>query len=171
MLYIPICNIFSDNNKSELFLLCSEIRLNRPNSVNNFRVCFFLFISFIIPLYLFNIICQVALLGFCFSGKITRFPNKWYQEPKVRLGLFEIVCNIEYNILSLWWQEVVSKVRQMGEEGGLSLKVEPLRKMSVLSVMRKDTGRKTVQNYRRKGRLHKMQMLQNAKMMWNHISL
>jgi len=73
LLYIPICNIFSHNNKRELFLLCSEIRLNRPNSVNNFRVCYFLFISFIIPLYLFNIICRVALLGFCFSGKITRF--------------------------------------------------------------------------------------------------
>ncbi len=73
LLYIPICNIFSHSNKSELFLLCSEIRLNRPNSVNNFRVCSFLFISFIILLYLFNIICRVALLGFCFSGKITRF--------------------------------------------------------------------------------------------------
>jgi len=39
-------------------------------------VCFFLFISFIIPLYLFNIICRVALLGFCFSGKITRFSQQ-----------------------------------------------------------------------------------------------
>jgi len=28
LLNIPICNIFSHNNKSELFLLCSEIRLN-----------------------------------------------------------------------------------------------------------------------------------------------
>ena len=73
LLNILICNIFSHNNKSELFLLCSEIRLNKPNSVNNFRVCFSLFISFIIPLYLFNIIYRVALLEFCFSGKITHF--------------------------------------------------------------------------------------------------
>ena len=135
-------------------------------------MCFFLFISFIIPVYLFNIICRVALLGFCFSGKITRFfPTSGIKSQRFALGLFEIVCNIEYNILSLWWQEVVSKVRQRGEEGGLSLKVESLPKMSVLSVMRKDTGRKTVQNCRRKGRLRKMQMLQNAKMMWNQISL
>ena len=34
---------------------------------------FFLFISFIIPLYLFNIIYRVALLEFYFSGEITRF--------------------------------------------------------------------------------------------------
>ena len=73
LLYIPICNIFSRNNKSGLFQLCSEIRLNWPNPVNNFLVCFFLFISFIILLCLFNIICRVALLVFCFSGKITRF--------------------------------------------------------------------------------------------------
>ena len=76
LLNILICNIFSHNNKSELFLLYSEIRLNWPNSVNNFLVCFFLFISFIISLCLFNIICRVALLGFCFSGKITRFSQQ-----------------------------------------------------------------------------------------------
>ena len=76
LLNIPICNIFSHNNKSGLFQLCSEIRLNSLNSVNNFLVCFFLFISFIIPLCLFNIICWVALLGFCFSGKITRFSQQ-----------------------------------------------------------------------------------------------
>ena len=73
LLNIPICNIFSHNNKSGFFQLCSEIRLNWSNSVNNFLVCFFLFISFIIPLCLFNIICRIALLEFCFSGEITRF--------------------------------------------------------------------------------------------------
>ena len=31
-------------------------------------------------------------------GKLPVFPNKWYQELKVRLGLFEIICNIEYYI-------------------------------------------------------------------------
>ena len=85
LLNIPICNIFSHNNKSELFLLWSEIRLNRPNSVNNFRVCFFLFISFIIPLYLFNIICRVALLEFYFSGKITRF-SQHNRSSRVRMN-------------------------------------------------------------------------------------
>ena len=95
-LYILICNIFSHNNKSGLFQLCSEIRLNWPNSVNNFLVCFFLFISFIIPLYLLvlgcflffyivlNIICRITLLVFCFSGKITRFSQQVVLEPKVR---------------------------------------------------------------------------------------
>jgi len=39
---------------------------------------FFLFISFIISLYLFNIICQIALLVFCFNGKITRFSQYIY---------------------------------------------------------------------------------------------
>ena len=43
---------------------------------------FFLFISFIIPLCLFNIICRVALLGFCFSGKITRFSQQVVSRAK-----------------------------------------------------------------------------------------
>ena len=57
---------------------CARRLLNRPNSVNNFRVCSFLFISFIILLYLFNIICRAALLGFYFSGKITRFSQQLF---------------------------------------------------------------------------------------------
>ena len=72
-------------------------------------------------------------------------------------------------------EALVARGRQQshtkGRRGRSKSKVEPLPKISVFSVMRKDTGRKTVQNCRRKGRLHKMQMLQNAKVMWNHISL
>jgi len=99
-LYILICNIFSHNNKSGLFQLCSEIRLNWPNSVNNFLVCFFLFISFIIPLYLFNIICRVVLLVFWW-GNYPFFPTSGIKSRRFALGLFEIICNIEYYILSL----------------------------------------------------------------------
>jgi len=67
-------------------------------------VCFFLFISFIIPLYLFNIICRVALLEFCFSGKITRFSQQLHvvavkKRTTYLLGKRFI---IHTNLLTLW---------------------------------------------------------------------
>jgi len=54
------------------------------------------------PLYLFNIICRVALLVFCFSGEITRFSQQVVSRAEGSpLGCFEIIYNIEYYILSL----------------------------------------------------------------------
>jgi len=114
LLDIPICNIFSHNNKSGLFQLCSEIRLNWLNSINNFLVCFFLFIFFIIPLYLFNIIFRVALLVFCFSGKITHFS----QQVVSRAEGSPLGCLKLFVILILYFEFVMARGRQQSQTKG-----------------------------------------------------
>ena len=63
------------------------------------------------------------------------------------------------------------QIQAKGRRGRSKSKGRAVAKDECAFCMRKDTGRKTVQNYRRKGRLRKMQMLQNAKVMWNQISL